>query len=200
MQLRFGVALACALALLAGAAAAATRGPAVSSVQNSVLGKILVGAGGRTLYDSTVEKRGTVVCIGSCTTHWLPLVSAEHLRPVAGAGVHVAMLGMVKRPDGRWQVTYRGHPLYLFSGDVRAGQVNGQGVAGQWHAVSPSGLAVMTSAQTAMPPTGTTAGAGSSGDSGSSTGSGPPPGANVGMWCAANPKSCVNGVPVQSGQ
>jgi hypothetical protein len=30
-------------------------------------------------------------------------------------------------------------------------------------------------------------------------GSGSSTGVNVGMWCAANPKSCVNGVPVAGG-
>ena len=113
-----------------------------------------------------------------------------------------SMLGTVKRPDGRWQVSYHGHPLYLFGGDARAGQVNGQGLAGRWHALTPSGTAVTgdVMSPTTPPATPTSTTGGSTGDSGSSTGSGPPPGANVGMWCAANPKSCVNGVPVPGGQ
>jgi predicted lipoprotein with Yx(FWY)xxD motif len=181
------------------AAGAATTAPTVSAARNSMLGEILVGAGGRTLYGTTADPSGKVACTGGCAARWLPLVVAAHIRPHAGRGVVAALLGTVERPDGRRQVTYRGHPLYLFSGDARAGQVNGQGLRGEWHVLSPSGAAVTASpsgsaGSAATTPTQTT---GSTGDAGStSTGSGPPPGANVGMWCAANPSSCVNGVPV----
>ena len=115
-------------------------------------GKIIVGAGGRTLYDSTMDRAGMVACTGSCATRWLPLVTAAHVRPMAGSGVVASMLGTIERPDGRWQVTYRRHPLYLFSGDSHAGQVNGQGVAGRWHAVSPSGVAVTRAPRAGCPP------------------------------------------------
>jgi hypothetical protein len=37
------------------------------------------------------------------------------------------------------QVTYGGYALYLYAGDSKAGQVNGQGTAGVWHAVATSG-------------------------------------------------------------
>jgi hypothetical protein len=40
------------------------------------------------------------------------------------------------------QVIYKGHPLYLFSGDTKAGDTNGEGVnafGGMWYAVSPAG-------------------------------------------------------------
>jgi len=43
------------------------------------------------------------------------------------------------------QVTYHGHPLYRFSGDVRAGQTAGEGLTdfgGRWYAVSAAGTAV----------------------------------------------------------
>jgi predicted lipoprotein with Yx(FWY)xxD motif len=183
-------------------AGAATKTPTVSATRNGVLGEIIVGSGGRTLYDTTMDRAGKVACTGMCVARWLPLRVAAHLRPLAGTGVVASMLGTVERPDGSRQVTYRGHPLYFFSGDVRAGQVNGQGLNGEWHALTPSGAAVTASAtssagSTATTPAQTTA---STGDSGSSTGAGPPPGANPGMWCAANPKSCVNGVPVSGGQ
>ena len=204
MELHLGRLLVIAAVLLGApfaSAGAATTVPTVSAARNSMLGEILVGTGGRTLYDTTADAAGKVSCVGSCVTRWLPLVVAAHVRPLAGHGVVASLLGTVERPDGRRQVTYRRHPLYLFSGDASAGQVNGQGLRGQWHALSPSGAAVTASSSgsagnPATTPTQTT---GAAADSGStSTGSGPPPGANVGMWCAANPSSCVNGVPVPS--
>jgi predicted lipoprotein with Yx(FWY)xxD motif len=57
------------------------------------------------------------------------------------------MLGTTKRSDGKPQVTYHGHPLYLFSGDQNAGALNGQGVnafGAVWWAVSPAGNQVTT--------------------------------------------------------
>jgi predicted lipoprotein with Yx(FWY)xxD motif len=201
MKLRLGRLLVIAVVLLGAplaAAGAATTVPTLSAASNSMLGEILVGPGGRTLYDTTADAAGKVACTGSCVVRWLPLVVAAHVRPRAGHGVVASMVGTVERPDGRRQVTYRGHPLYLFSGDARAGQVNGQGLRGEWHALTPSGAAVTSSPSAAgSAATTTTPASASTGDSGStSTGSGPPPGANVGMWCAANPSSCVNGVPV----
>jgi hypothetical protein len=55
------------------------------------------------------------------------------------------MVGTTPRSDGNPQVTYNGHPLYLFSGDQKAGDTNGQGVTafgGGWFALTPSGTQI----------------------------------------------------------
>jgi predicted lipoprotein with Yx(FWY)xxD motif len=65
--------------------------------------------------------------------------------PVAGAGVSAKLLGSSKRPGIGDQVTYNGHPLYLF--DMSPGQVTGEewvepGLPpwhGAWYVVSPTG-------------------------------------------------------------
>lgn len=170
------------------ATARATTSVTVLSAHNGALGEILVSAGGRTLYQDLAERRGRVECVGPCAVTWPPLVVAPSIKPVAGRGVSASLLGTVRRPDGRLQVTYHGLPLYLFSGDTKAGQANGQGVGGSWHALTPAGAAVMKSPAGSMGTETTPA---------TSTGSaGPGPGVNPGMWCAANPQSCVNGMPV----
>jgi hypothetical protein len=64
---------------------------------------------------------------------------------VAGSGVQASLLGTVTRSDGSKQVTYGGHPLYMFSGDSAAGQVNGEGITsfgGTWYALDASGQPV----------------------------------------------------------
>ena len=177
-----------------GVARGGSSAGAVFRSQNSVLGEIIVSAGGRTLYHDASEQRNRIGCTGSCAVKWPPLVIAAHAKPIAGPGVTASLLGTVKRPDGRLQVTYRGMPLYLFSADRKAGDVNGQGVGRIWHAVTPAGV-VVTKAATS------TAGTSSTSSSGAapSMGSGSSTGVNTGMWCAANPKSCVNGVPVGGG-
>ena len=53
------------------------------------------------------------------------------------------------RSDGKPQVTYNGHPLYLFAADQKAGDTNGQGVnafGGLWYVLSSSGDEITTSA------------------------------------------------------
>jgi predicted lipoprotein with Yx(FWY)xxD motif len=52
------------------------------------------------------------------------------------------MVGTITRSDGSTQVTYNSHPLYLYAGDKKAGDTNGQGLTafgGGWYALSPSG-------------------------------------------------------------
>jgi predicted lipoprotein with Yx(FWY)xxD motif len=66
-------------------------------------------------------------------------------RPVAGPGVNQALLGRVFRKGVGWQITYAGHPLYLF--DQGPGQVTGEGWFepglppwhGIWWLMSPGG-------------------------------------------------------------
>jgi hypothetical protein len=57
----------------------------------------------------------------------------------------VARRGTIPRSDGKPQVTYEGHPLYLFDGDHGPGQAIGQGVTafgGGWFALSSNGSSV----------------------------------------------------------
>lgn len=192
MDLRALRSLLAVSAVAAGAAAMPAGGAgtaAVQTVRNAALGPILVSAGGRTLY---AERRGAPQCTAACARRWPPLVVSARAKPGAGPGVAASLLGTLLRRDGRLQVTYHGLALYRYAGDTRAGQVNGQGLGGgAWHAVSPAGAAVLKAAAGSAAPAGEMGGGTSSG-----TTTGPSPGVNAGMWCAANPQSCVNGVPV----
>ena len=146
------------------AVAASDRGTStvvVKAVTNAKLGKkVLATAAGLTLYRNTQEKSGHIKCTGGCASVWPPLtLPAGATRATAGAGVMQASLGKVKRPDGRWQVTYKGKPLYRYSADRRTGQANGQGIGGIWFAVGTSATVstgTTTSAATTTESTGST--------------------------------------------
>jgi predicted lipoprotein with Yx(FWY)xxD motif len=182
-----------ALALAIGAAASTATVP-VDSAKNVNLGPILVDAHGHTLYHDGSEARDSVKCTGTCTTEWLPLLVGAGARLHAGQGVTAALLGTIKRPDGKIQVTYHGFALYLFVGDTKPGQANGQDSMGHWHAVAPSGKIVSgmgtgsaVSTSTGSPSSGSK-GSGSSSGSGSGnvvTGSGY--GSSSSDPCVANP-------------
>lgn len=54
-------------------------------------------------------------------------------------GVEQSLVGKVKRPDGKWQVTLAGWPLYRYAKDQSPGDTEGQGVGGTWYAAAPTG-------------------------------------------------------------
>jgi len=126
-------ALASAVVLTAFAVPAfAGRTVHVHAVKNTTLHKrIVVTASGRTLYTLSAEVHGRFICTKACLATWPPLKV-----PAGAKVVGVAKLGVVKRPDGIRQATLNGHPLYLFAGDSRKGDVNGEGFrdVGTWHA------------------------------------------------------------------
>lgn len=126
--------------VLAGLAGGSIAGgavlPTVKTANVHSLGKVVVSATGRTLYHYTDESKGKVDCSGACATLWPPLVVKSGAKPVAGAGITASKLGVRKRPDGTFQVTYGGLGLYMYSGDKKAGQANGEGIESSWYAVS----------------------------------------------------------------
>jgi predicted lipoprotein with Yx(FWY)xxD motif len=104
-------------------------------------GADLAASTGHALYMFTADKPGRSACSGACADVWLPLLSSG--RPVAahGSGVSGKLLGTIKR--GRAiQVTYNGHPLYLFNRDKKPGQISGEGAnqyGGHWYILNTSG-------------------------------------------------------------
>jgi predicted lipoprotein with Yx(FWY)xxD motif len=108
----------------------------VRSASNS-LGTILVNSQGMTLYHLSGEVSGKFICTSTaCLGVWHPLIA-----PSSGApSGEVGSLGTVKRPEGTMQVTYKGTPLYTFTGDHQAGETKGQGIkdVGTWSAVATS--------------------------------------------------------------
>src|SRR4051794_5808596 len=117
---------------------------------NGSLGKILIDSKGRTVYLFQKDTGPMSTCSGGCATDWPPVTTTG--KPTAGSGLTASMVGTTTRSDGTKQVTYNGHPLYLYVGDQKAGDTNGQGVnafGGSWFAVSPAGTQVTGTAPAA---------------------------------------------------
>jgi predicted lipoprotein with Yx(FWY)xxD motif len=126
--------------------AAPAESQAAVATASSSLGQTLVDAEGRTLYAFTKDKGGKSTCYGDCEATW-PALTVQGA-PEAGDGVQASLLATTDRDDGSAQVTYKGMPLYLFSGDQQPGDTNGQGVGGVWFAVTPDGGLVGTAGGT----------------------------------------------------
>ena len=134
-----------AAALIAGLVAAflATRSSGADSsharvvmtAKNPTLHKtILVNRHGMTLYSLSAERHGRFICTNmACLNFWTPLTVAKGSKPSGVSG-----LGIVKRPDGKRQVAYKGGPLYTFNADSKRGDVKGNGFkdVGTWHVVA----------------------------------------------------------------
>jgi predicted lipoprotein with Yx(FWY)xxD motif len=107
---------------------------------------ILISPRGLTLYHFTPEKGKKIACTGQCATFWPPLLIKRGAKPTAARGLDPKKLGTIKRPNGRYQVTYAGFALYTFALDKRRGDVKGQGVQKTWYAVGANGRLVKRSA------------------------------------------------------
>jgi predicted lipoprotein with Yx(FWY)xxD motif len=103
------------------------------------LGDIIVDDEGMTMYMFMPDAQGdTSQCNDACADAWPPQVEIAEV----GAGLDMAMVGTITRADGTVQSTYNGWPLYYFSGDSAAGDVNGQGVNDVWWVLDATGTPV----------------------------------------------------------
>jgi predicted lipoprotein with Yx(FWY)xxD motif len=127
-----------------------SSGAATVKTASSSLGQILVDGSGRTLYLYKPDTSTTPTCTGSCASTWPADTTTGKPQE---SGLSASMLSTTTRPDDHaTQVTFDGHPLYYFSGDAKAGDVNGQGTMGIWYVVSPSGSAITTTTSTTPAP------------------------------------------------
>ena len=134
-----------ALAPDGGKAGKAERAP-LSVERNKELGReILVDGKGRTLYAFTKDSRWPMktACLDKCLETWKPAkpVDASQIE-----GVNPKLITTFTRPDGTKQLSIDCWLLYTFTGDLKAGDVNGQGVNGTWFAVTKDGKLVKDTA------------------------------------------------------
>ncbi|MDE1767758.1 MAG: hypothetical protein KGH64_02625 [Candidatus Micrarchaeota archaeon] len=99
------------------------------------VGSYLVNESGFALYltsqDAPYSARSS--CYGQCSYYWKPFyVSYLNVQPKLA----MQKFGVITRTDGTKQLTYDGYPLYHYSMDTSGGQLNGNGVAGFWNAVT----------------------------------------------------------------
>ena len=69
------------------------------------------------------ERDHESACQDQCAVYWPPVLTSGRLE--VGPGVDARALGTIKRPDGTYQVTYNGRPLYLFNNDAYIAGVTG---------------------------------------------------------------------------
>jgi predicted lipoprotein with Yx(FWY)xxD motif len=154
--------------------AAANAGVASVAVKtmSTSKGLVLVNAAGLTLYWFAMDTPTQSNCTGSCTSYWPPVMGTA----VAATGTSLPHgFGTIKRAKGQEQVTYDGHPLYTYTGDTAAGQLNGNGInvsGGLWWAITPSGTELASTSASSSSGSGSGGSGTSSGGSGGGSGGG----------------------------
>jgi predicted lipoprotein with Yx(FWY)xxD motif len=123
------------------AAAPAAKGTTIKT-GDSQFGDVLFDGDDQAIYYFDKESGSKSECYGACAEAWPPVLTKGE--PQAGAGIQQRLLGTTQRSDGTTQVTYDGHPLYLYAHEG-PNQVTCHDVSefgGLWLAVQPNGQAV----------------------------------------------------------
>ncbi|WUI01305.1 hypothetical protein OHR68_05635 [Spirillospora sp. NBC_00431] len=120
-----------------GQAAKKAGEPAGIKVSSSEIGPIITDASGRSLYAFTKDKAGASVCEGECIATWPALAGKAKI--ALGDGVDRSLVRHSQRSEGTFQATYGDWPLYYYAGDARPGDLDGQGVDGEWFVVGADG-------------------------------------------------------------
>ncbi|MGA9294388.1 MAG: T9SS type A sorting domain-containing protein [Ignavibacteriaceae bacterium] len=105
----------------------------VMITSNTKYGNILTDGTGNILYFFTKDTMNSD-CNGQCAIIW-PTFYTDSL--IIGAGLKSGDFGTIMRADSLMQITYKGWPLYYYSGDAEPGDVNGEGFKGIWFVAKP---------------------------------------------------------------
>jgi predicted lipoprotein with Yx(FWY)xxD motif len=121
---------------------AITVGTETSGSQTLLATPATVGGLGTTatIYAFTSDTATSSNCTETCARFWPPLLTSQP--PVAGAGADPTKLGTIQRQDGSFQISYNGHPLYLFAGALNA-TTGGEGFVvhgGTFQILGPDGM------------------------------------------------------------
>ena len=121
--------------ILAMAGGAFAMDHAVKKMAKDGVGNYLADAKGMTLYWFKKDSAGKSACEGPCVGKW-PIYYRETVAP--GEGTTAADFGTITRDDGKKQTTFRGYPLYYWTGDKAPGDTSGQGVNNVWYVIDPA--------------------------------------------------------------
>jgi predicted lipoprotein with Yx(FWY)xxD motif len=91
---------------------------------------VMTDNAGMSVYTFDKDSAEMSACYADCASAWPPV-------PVDTMPTG-ADFSTMSRDDGTEQAVYHGQPLYLFAGDKKSGDINGDNVQNLWHAVRNS--------------------------------------------------------------
>jgi predicted lipoprotein with Yx(FWY)xxD motif len=97
---------------------------------------ILTNAKGLVLYYKLNDPQNQSSCTGACATDWPPVLATNMNMMTVTSTIQLPhKLAVVKTANGN-QVTYDGHVLYTYAGDMTPGQFSGRAMDNVWYLVS----------------------------------------------------------------
>ena len=120
-------------------AIATTNSYTVNLADSKQLGTYMTNETFFTLYRylSDPSGKGISTCYGGCSAIWTPFYT-ENL--TINPELNSRDFDVITRDDGKKQLTYKGWPLYLYAGDTKPYETNGQSKNGVWFVVNPQNL------------------------------------------------------------
>lgn len=137
MSIHYKIALIFLITSILSIAVMAEENYSVKLSSDKFLGNYLVNQSSFTLYYFSEDKsaNGASTCYDDCAAKWPSFYAGTIIVPDSLRSVDFAT---ITRSDGSNQTTFKGWPLYLYSGDKEAGDVHGQGREdNRWHVVNP---------------------------------------------------------------
>ena len=104
--------------------------PKSVEVSRTDLGRVLTDRGGMTLYTFDRDEAFESRCKATCAKNWPPLKARKK-------DERIGRFLAIERPDGSFQWTYGGMPLYRWIKDKEKGDTTGHGLAGVWRVATP---------------------------------------------------------------
>jgi predicted lipoprotein with Yx(FWY)xxD motif len=104
-------------------------GQAIIKSAQTPAGEILIDGSGMVLYTYKNDAKQASNCYDQCAVKWPPVYVDGEIRSSSSIKADIATS---VRNDGRMQATYKGLPLYYYSGDQNPGDTNGDGLEGLW--------------------------------------------------------------------
>jgi predicted lipoprotein with Yx(FWY)xxD motif len=120
------------LAVFLGPAAVSAMAPQapVTKLQTARFGPVLATSKKQALYYWNREQRagGKIRCVGDCAKAWPPLIVKSRRIEARVAGIR-GRFATIRRPNGRFQVTFNGLAVYTYAHEgpkqVKCNNVNG---------------------------------------------------------------------------
>jgi predicted lipoprotein with Yx(FWY)xxD motif len=112
-------------------------------VRKSKLGKILENSAGSILYEFTLDKpkKDRCAAITGCSKVWVAQPAEGTLS--AGPGAKKSLISSIKLSNGGRQLTYAGHPLYIYLAlPTSTSYVGAKQFGGHWYALNAKGKPV----------------------------------------------------------
>lgn len=112
----------------------------VMLMNNAVSKTYLADINGKAIYYFKSDIKGTTTtnpksnCTGQCLSIWPIFDESQVIAPALSSASNFKEF---TRSDGQTQLSYKGWPLYTYSGDINSGDTKGDGFNKLWYLVKP---------------------------------------------------------------